>query len=125
MPDPKLPPDLRLSANPDSPPITFADNLSAEFAHFHQPELVGIACQIQHPTVSGKAPSKEPGMLGCGIVITPDGPIFIVSVRHADGTSLAAMLQPEDYIGFAEIYIPLGVQATQAMHTMGTPAGEG
>lgn len=109
--EPTLPPGIRLAADQNSPPITDARAIDAHTAHFHQPELLGIACQIQHPVKSGKPKAEHLGMLGAGIVLTPDGPIIMLQMQHPDGTSLGAILQGEDYNAFAEIYIPLGPQA--------------
>jgi hypothetical protein len=60
----------------------------------HQaPNLEGIVCEVQHAVNKGDF-TLEPGSLGIGVTILPTGqPRIILQVKHADGTSLGAMLK--------------------------------
>jgi hypothetical protein len=72
------------------------------------PEMIGTQCQVQHPLSAGKGHELRPGILGVGAVDSPVGPVVIVNLIHADGSSLAAILTREDYLAFGDDFVAVG-----------------
>lgn len=58
-------------------------------------ELMGFAAQIQKPLSEGPMAS-EAGLLALGADMTPIGAVLILSLKHPDGTGLAAILGVEE-----------------------------
>ena len=110
MRGPKLPPGTKLSADQTSAPVSFGEDTGPGTVRFPKPEMLGIQCQIQHPQKAGKGMTTDPGLLGAGVVMTTDGLRFMLQLQHPDGSSMAAILSPQDYISFADIFMTLGVQ---------------
>lgn len=68
-----------------------------------EPQLAGIQTQVQHSTNSGKPATDKPGLVGLGLVLTPDGPMVSLQLKHADGTALGAMMTIPDFHAHCEI----------------------
>lgn len=76
---------------------------------YPQPELEGIACEVQHSVQSGKPFTAEPGMIGAGVVVMPTGePRVILQTKHADGTSLSGTLRFPDLMLLLECMVDAG-----------------
>lgn len=106
-------------SEPGTPPIGSV-TLEGENRGNFKPELLGIPCQIQHPTESGKGWSEDAGLLGTGIVMTPIGPVAIIQAKHADGTSLGAILTPDEFASFIECLVETGDLLAAARKSGGT-----
>lgn len=106
MSKPDVPPGVTCSQDQSSPAISLSDG-----AAVRRPELSGIQCSIQHPLKGGKPASLKPGLCGMGVVLRPgDTPAVMLQLTHADGTSLAAMLEAEDFAALIDIFRETGGQ---------------
>jgi hypothetical protein len=109
---PDLPGGLKWSPQgQDSPPISVAEASpdNPEGLVTHKPEFLGVSVQVQHPLGEGRPPCDRPGMLGVSSLAAPDGDFRVmVGLTNADGTSMAAILSPEEYVSFGECYVEAG-----------------
>lgn len=114
----QLPTGVALSDDQDSPPISPAVAEAGDL-RISKPEMIGIHTQIQHPTTSGKPPTTKPGLIGGSVVHAADGPRVLIQMKHADGSSLGAILLPDEYLAFGECYAELGASAGLLAATRG------
>lgn len=96
-------------SDPETPPVTAGSKAGPDHFHFAEPEFLGIRTQVQHPSQSGKPPTHEAGVIGCSYLAAEDGEFrVLLNLTHADGTSLAAILDRNDYISFGDCYVQTG-----------------
>src|SRR4051794_26352569 len=95
-----LPPGTTLASDQSSPAISVSDGVAVR-----RPKMSGIQCSIQHPLKSGKPASPAVGLCGAGVVLRPgDRAAVMLQLKHADGTSLAALVEPEDFAALVDIF---------------------
>lgn len=110
-----LPGGARRSADQASAPITQSERHGEGAFIVQAPELIGIECQIQHPLQPGDVPEPRKGMCGCGILMTDDGPKFLIQLKHPDGSSMVAIMEVEDFLGWTPLWLELPRQAEAVM----------
>lgn len=118
VPEP-LPAGAVLSADQGSAAVTIGESIGNHQQKITHPEMLGIACRIQHPLTSGKPPVTENGLLGAGVVINGDYAVIMVQMKHPDGTSLGAILSGEEFASHVDTLIQVGKDFQLATASVG------